>query len=132
MSLLPPLPEADELSRIVIDDYVQARWTALTARFDAVMHEKLTEDALATGWAQVGEMVGAYTGHGEPAAKRISDEFTYTDTALNFEHGEVVCRVTFRNDQTIAGLFLLNPEVVAARGNAGPELGPGPDAPQAG
>jgi hypothetical protein len=114
MSPLPPLPEADELSRVVIDDYVHARWAALTARFDAVMREKLTEDALAAGWAQVEEMVGAYEGHGDPAAKRPTDEFTYTDTTLNFEKGELIARVTFRDDQTIAGLFLLNPEFVAA------------------
>ena len=116
MSPLPPLPEADELSRVVIDDYVHTRWSALTARFDAVMREKLPEDALATGWAQVGEMVGAYKDHGDPVAKPHTDEFTYTDTTMNFEHGELVCRITFRNDQTIAGLFLLNPEVVAATG----------------
>lgn len=114
MSPLPPLPEADELSRVVIDDYVHARWPAITARFDAVMREKLTEDALAAGWAQVEKMVGAYEGHGDPAAKRPTDEFTYTDTTLNFEKGELIARVTFRDDQTIAGLFLLNPEFVAA------------------
>lgn len=114
MSPNPPLPEADELSRVVIDDYVHARWAALTARFDSVMREKLTEEALATGWAQVGQMVGAYRGHGDPVAKRVSDEFTYTDTMLNFEGGELVCRITFREDQTIAGLFLLNPAVVEA------------------
>jgi hypothetical protein len=114
MSPNSPLPEADELSRTVIDDYVHARWAALTTRFDAVMREKLTEDALASGWAQVDEMVGAYKSHGDPAAKRATDELTYTDTMLFFERGELVCRITFRDDQTIAGLFLLNPKVVAA------------------
>lgn len=114
MSPIPPLPEADELSRAVVDDYVHARWAALTARFDAVMREKLTEDALAAGWAQVEENVGAYKGHGDPAAKRVTDEFTVVDTMLNFEAGELVCRITFRDDQTIAGLFLLNPAFVAA------------------
>jgi hypothetical protein len=80
------------------------------------MREKLTEDALAAGWAQVEEMVGAYKGHGDPVAKRPDDEFTYTDTVMNFEAGELIARITFRDDQTIAGLFLLNPEVVAAQG----------------
>ncbi len=114
MSSTPPLPEADELSRVVIDDYAHARWAALTARFDPVMREKLTEDALAAGWAQVEEMVGSYKGHGDPVAKRPTDEFTYTDTKLNFEAGELIARITFRNDQTIAGLFLLDPAAVAA------------------
>lgn len=115
MSPIPPLPEADELSRTVLDDIAHARWDAVTARFDAVMREKLTADELAGNWIQVEQMVGAYQGHGNPgAAKRPTDELTYTDTTMNFEVGDLVARITFRDDQSIAGLFFLNPAVVAA------------------
>lgn len=115
MSPIPPLPEADELSRAVLDDIALRRWSAVTERFDAVMREKLTADELAGNWVQVEEMVGAYQGHGEPAAaKRPTDDLTYTDTTMNFEAGDLVARITFRDDQTIAGLFFLNPAVVAA------------------
>lgn len=121
MSPRPPLPEANELSLIVVDDYVHARWAALTARFDAVMRKKLTEEALADAWAHVEGMVGVYKRHGDPAAKRFTDEFTVTDTMLNFETGDLVARITFRDDQTIAGLFLLNPAAIAAAEKGAPD-----------
>lgn len=114
MSTIPPLPQANELSTEVIDEIVHSRWAALTARFDAGMREKLTEDALAGTWSQVIEAMGTYQGHSDPTAHRPTDEFTFTDTMLNFEGGQLVARVTFRDDESIAGLFFLNPEVVAA------------------
>lgn len=116
MSTIPPLPEADALSRAVIGDVVHGRWAAVTARFDAVMREKLTTDALAASWAQVAGLVGTFKGHGDPVASRATDEFTVTDTALTFEDRGLIARIAFRDDQTIAGLFFLDPAAVAATG----------------
>lgn len=104
------LPEADELSRTVIDDLAHARWSDVTARFDATMRDRLTEEGLAEAWAHIVGLAGAYDGHGGTDSMRAGD-FTTTNTPLNFEAGDFVARITFRDDQTLAGLYILNPDV---------------------
>lgn len=110
-----PLPEADDLARSVIDDLVHTRWAEVRARFDATMRDGLTEEGLAAGWAQIVGLVGAYESHADTVAVRTGD-FTTTDTLLSFEAGEIVGRIAFRDDRTIAGLYLLNPEVAGSAG----------------
>ena len=107
------LPEAAELARTVIDDLARARWAEVRARFDATMRDGLTEDGLAGGWAQIAGSAGAYHSHGGTDAVRTGD-FTTTNTPLKFENGEFVARISFRDDQTIAGLYILNPDAAAA------------------
>ncbi|WP_240163882.1 hypothetical protein [Mycolicibacterium sphagni] len=41
-------------------------------------------------------------------------DFTTTNTPLHFEAGEFVARFAFRDDQTIAGLYILNPDAAEA------------------
>ena len=108
-----PIPEADELARAVIDDLSHARWADVSARFDAVMRAGLSEEGLAEGWAHIAGLAGAYEGHGVTDATRASD-FTITNTPLSFEAGDFVARITFRDDRTIAGLYLLNPDTANA------------------
>ncbi|WP_231514642.1 DUF3887 domain-containing protein [Mycobacterium sp. URHB0044] len=110
-----PLPEADDLAGTVIDDLVHGRWADVSARFDATMRAGLTEEGLAEAWAQIIGMAGAYESHGATEAVRTAD-FTTTNTPLNFEAGEFVARITFRDDQTIAGLYILNPDAAARTG----------------
>lgn len=104
------LPEAGELSRAVIDDLAHARWADVTARFDAVMRDRLTEEGLAEAWAHIVGLAGSYERHGETDAVRAGD-FTTTNTPLSFEAGDFVARITFRDDRTLAGLYILNPDV---------------------
>jgi len=104
------LPEAEELSRTVIDDLAHARWSDVTARFDATMRDRLTEEGLSEAWAHIVGLAGAYEGHGDTDSVRAGD-FTTTNTPLNFEAGDFVARITFRDDQTLAGLYILNPDV---------------------
>ncbi|MGN6741772.1 MAG: DUF3887 domain-containing protein [Amnibacterium sp.] len=101
-----PFPESGALAGAVIEDLAHARWAAVADRFDATVAERLDVDGLAAAWAQVIGMVGAYEGHGEVEAARAGD-FTVTNTPLTFEAGDFVARITFREDRTIAGLFLL-------------------------
>ena len=112
-----PLPEAVELAQAVIDDHANARWTAITARFDETMRARLTEEGLAEAWAYLAGMAGAYEGHGDTEAVRAGD-FTTTNTPLAFEAGDFVARITFRDDRTIAGLYILNPEFAKGSGPA--------------
>jgi hypothetical protein len=111
-----PLPEAADLARTVIDDLTHGRWADVRARFDATMRDGLNEEELAEPWVQTAGVVGAYEGHGETDVVRTGD-FTTTNTPLSFEAGEFVARITFRDDRTIAGLYILNPD--AAGGASG-------------
>lgn len=105
----PALPEAEELARTVIDDLAHARWANVTARFDARMRDGLTEEELAAGWAQIVGSAGDYQSHGDVDAIGVGD-ITTTNTPLSFERGAFVARITFRDDRTIAGLYILDPE----------------------
>jgi hypothetical protein len=113
-----PLPEADELARTVIDDLAHARWTDVTARFDSTMRDRLTEEGLAEAWAHIAGLAGAYESHGDTDAVRAGD-FTTTNTPLSFEAGDFVARITFRDDRTLAGLYILNPDAAGAGGPSG-------------
>jgi hypothetical protein len=102
-----PLPGAEELARTVVDDLAHARWAAIRSCFDAPMHDRLTEEGLAEAWAHIIGLAGAYQSHGATETTRAGD-FTTTNTPLAFEAGDFVARITFRDDQTIAGLFILD------------------------
>ena len=104
-----PLPEAIELTRAVIDDHARGRWADITERFDDTMRAGLTEEGLAEAWAYLAGLAGAYQSHGDTDVVRAGD-FTITNTPLAFEAGDFVARVTFRDDRTIAGLYILNPD----------------------
>ncbi|MDH6194086.1 hypothetical protein M2272_000707 [Mycobacterium frederiksbergense] len=109
------LPEATELARTVIDDLAHARWADISARFDATIHDRLTEEGLAEAWAHIVGLAGAYESHGDTVAVRVG-EFTTTNTPLIFEAGDFVARITFRDDRTLAGLYILNPDAAGASG----------------
>jgi hypothetical protein len=111
-----PLPDAVELARAVIDDHAHGRWADITARFDDTMRAGLTEEGLAEAWAYIAGLAGAYESHGDTDVVRAGD-FTITNTPLAFEAGDFVARITFRDDRTIAGMFILNPD--AAGGSTG-------------
>ncbi|MGN7777980.1 DUF3887 domain-containing protein [Mycolicibacterium sp. 22603] len=107
-----PLPQATELAPAIIDDLANARWADVSARFDETMRDRLTDAGLAEGWVHIVGSAGAYEGHGVTDAVRAGD-FTTTNTPLRFEAGDYVARITFRDDQSIAGLFLLTAETAA-------------------
>lgn len=111
------LPEADGLARTVIDDLAHARWADVSARFDATMRDGLTEEGLAEAWAHIVGLAGAYEGHGDTDAVRAGD-FTITNTPLSFEAGDVVARITFRDDRTIARLHLRNRDAAGGAGRS--------------
>lgn len=102
-----PLPSAVALARAVIDDHAHGRWADVSSRFDDTMRARLTEEGLAEAWAYLVGLAGAYESHGNTDAVRAGD-FTTTNTPLVFEAGDFVARITFRDDQRIAGLYILN------------------------
>ncbi|WP_264071658.1 DUF3887 domain-containing protein [Mycolicibacterium komossense] len=112
-----PLPEAVELALTVIDDLIRARWAEVRARFDDTMHAELSEVELAAPWSQIAGLVGSYQGHGDTDVARSGDR-TITNTPLAFEAGDFVARITFRNDRTISGLYILNPDLPGRSGGS--------------
>jgi hypothetical protein len=105
-----PLPQAASIAESVIDDLAHARWELVVQRFDSVVTQRLNAEGLAAAWAQVIATVGAFDHHGEVKAIRAAD-VTITNTPLAFEAGDYVAHITFHDDASIAGLFILNPEV---------------------
>lgn len=103
-----PLATATALAESVISDLAAADWDAVTARFDDAMQKSLSADALAAAWAQIASQAGAYESHAAPEASRAAD-VTVTNTRLGFEAGEFLARIVFRDDERIAGLFILPP-----------------------
>ncbi|MEO8907814.1 MAG: DUF3887 domain-containing protein [Microbacteriaceae bacterium] len=101
-----PLPEAVTLAETVIDALSRGAWGEVTDRFDAKMRGGLTGEGLATAWAQVIGMAGAYEHRGKTEAARAAD-ITITNTPLVFEAGNFTARISFRDDHTIAGLYIL-------------------------
>jgi len=104
-----PLPDATPLAAAVIDDLAAARWDFVTARFDTTMRDGLSAEALAAAWAQIIGLAGAYEGRADSEVARAA-EITVTNTPLRFEAGDYVARIAFRDDRTIAGLHILNPQ----------------------
>ncbi|MCU1405427.1 MAG: hypothetical protein JWQ43_1730 [Glaciihabitans sp.] len=103
-----PLDEAPTIATAVFQDLAEAKWQAVTARFDERMTAGLDADALAAAWAQVIGTVGAFDEAKAPVATRAAD-VTVVDVPLRFEAGEMVGRLAVRDDGTIAGLFILDP-----------------------
>lgn len=105
-----PLPEATTLAGTVIEELAAGQWSTVTSRFDTTMASDLSEEALAAAWTQVIGQAGAYTGHDEPEASRAADD-TVTDTTVHFEAADFIAKITFHDDKTIAGLFILDPKM---------------------
>ncbi|WP_249044949.1 DUF3887 domain-containing protein, partial [Pseudonocardia autotrophica] len=101
-----PLPAAADLATSTIEDLVAGRWSRVTAEFDPAMRDGLSEDSLAAAWAQIIGLSGAFEEHGAPDVTRAGD-VTITNTRLSMEAGEYTARITYRDDRSIAGLFLL-------------------------
>jgi hypothetical protein len=107
-----PLPEAVTLAETVIDDLSHGLWQEVVNRFDTQMRDGLTADGLAAAWAQIIGLAGAYEHRAETEAARAAD-ITITNTPLGFEAGDFTARISFRDDQTIAGLYILPAETTA-------------------
>ena len=107
-----PLSDAATRARQVIDSLSTNDWDAITAQFDAAMRSALTADSLAAAWTQTVCTVGGFESRGDTTVSR-SGHVTVTNTPLGFEAGELVARVSFQDDGSIAGLFLTVPEPTA-------------------
>lgn len=102
-----PLSDAADLARSVIQDLIDGQWGQVAGQFDSAMRENLSEDGLAAAWAYIVATSGAFESQGDPVAVR-ADDVTVTNTPLAMEAGDYTARIAFRDDRTIAGLYILN------------------------
>jgi hypothetical protein len=104
-----PLAEAVALAEEVIDNLSAGRWDEVVERFDSQMRDRLGSEGLAAAWTQVIGLAGAYERRGEVESARAAD-LTITTTLLAFEAGDFAARISFHDDHTIAGLYILATE----------------------
>ncbi|ALE82819.1 hypothetical protein XF36_06310 [Pseudonocardia sp. HH130629-09] len=101
-----PLPEAADLAVTTVEDLATGRFSQVVGRFDTTMREGLSEESLAAAWSQILGLSGTYETHGVPEIARAGD-VTVTDTQLCMEAGDYTARISYRDDRSIAGLFIL-------------------------
>lgn len=99
-----------EAARIT-DAYAKNQWFVVSARLDANMKERFTEEMMASAWKQVLELKGAYKGRGESKQVRPGVEYFVFDTPMHFERGEMKSRVSFDDEGKIVGFYILLPNV---------------------
>jgi hypothetical protein len=98
-------PEAAERATAFLARFTAGRWEEVLGDFDGVMRERHDADRLASGWAQLIGMFGAYQSSGEVVLVPAGDG-TVVDVLLHFEAGEAMVWVRFDRDGKVAGLRL--------------------------
>jgi hypothetical protein len=106
------VPGSAEKAVAIFVALAEGDWEAARRDFDAKVAEVLPDAAaVAATWAALAGRYGRYEQQmREPFAHQLGD-YTVVDIPLRFEVGEQVGRVTFHADGTVAGLFVLPPEV---------------------
>ena len=104
------LADAKAKAKDVFGRYTKEDWS-FRDQFDSNMSERLSNELLASGWSQVTAAFGAFKKLGKPTVQVVQDH-TVVDIPMTFEQGEMKGRVAYGADGKIAGLFILNPDVV--------------------
>jgi hypothetical protein len=100
------LPGATDRAVELLGDIIQGDYDKARTDFDETVAKGLSAVQLASVWAQLAGMVGAYQSMGTPHAYRAGD-YTIVDTPLTFEAGDLTGRVTYSMDGKVAGLHLV-------------------------
>ena len=103
------VPGAAERAAELVALVADAEWEQACAGFNGTLSAALDAPRLAEAWARVAGMVGAYEGMGAPVATQLGD-YTVVNVPMEFEAGEMTCRVAFDTDRKVAGLFFLQTE----------------------
>ena len=105
------LPDAGKRATALLINWIEARYSEVTAGFNQALTENLTPGELAATWAQVVGTVGEYQRMGEPLVRQVGD-YTVADIPLDFEAGELKGRVAYDQDGRVSGLFVLPPHTL--------------------
>jgi hypothetical protein len=102
-----PVPDQyNQLALQILDAVVRGDNAGATAHFDTDLKEKLPPDKLAASWANYQKTFGDYQSHGDPQQVPRGD-LTVVNVPLQMSQQPGEFRVTFHNNQTVAGLFFL-------------------------
>jgi hypothetical protein len=102
-----PAPDQyNQLALQILDAVVRGDNAGATAHFDADLKEKLPPDKLAASWTNYQQTFGDYQSHGSPQQVPRGD-LTVVNVPLQMSQQPGEFRVTFHNNQTVAGLFFL-------------------------
>jgi hypothetical protein len=98
-------PGTADRAREFIARFTEGRWAEVLEDFDEFMRERHDTSRLASGWAQMIGMFGAYQGMGEVSPFLAGDD-VIVDVRLDFEAGEAMLWARFDRDGKISGLRL--------------------------
>ena len=99
-------------AREIADLFAARKFAVVTEDFDDVMREKCSVQMLRHGWRTMRLSKGKYLGIGGEPSEHDRDGHLVVDLPLRFRRSAAKLRVTYGPDGRIAGLFILNPEVV--------------------
>ena len=105
-STKPAEDQYNQLALQILDAVVRGDDATATAHFDTDLKEKLPPDKVAASWAAYQQTFGNYQSHGGPQQVPLGD-LTVVNVPLQMSQQPGEFRVTFHNDQTVAGLFFL-------------------------
>ena len=106
------MADAAERAVKVATEVLEDRMDEARPSFNAAVLAAFTDEVRGDAMASVAGLVGAFEGFGpaEPFVRRIGDH-TVVDIPLRYEAGEMKARVTFDDDEKVAGYFILPPQV---------------------
>jgi Protein of unknown function (DUF664)/Protein of unknown function (DUF3887) len=100
---------AAERTRWLLVLAAQGRWDEVQLNFDDRMRAGAPVATLTAAWDQLTSLVGTFTAFGEPDV-RVDSGHRVVDLPMYFDRGRLTGRVALGPDDTVAGLFFLNPE----------------------
>ncbi|MFF3859555.1 DUF3887 domain-containing protein [Streptomyces sp. NPDC002209] len=96
----------DQTATQTLDAIVSGNFAGATAHFDPTLREALPPDALAGAWKTYQDTFGRYRSHGDPKDV-AAGEFTVVSVPLTMEREAGEFRLSFHEDGSVAGLWLL-------------------------
>lgn len=106
----PRITDAADRAITILADWLDERYGAVAATFDATLAGSLTPENLAVARSHLAGTAGLYRRLGDPdPVVRQVGEYTVADVPLMFDAGLMKGRVTFGPGGQVAGLYVLPP-----------------------
>ena len=106
LAAAPQAPAPDVLARAASEEFAQAQFTPLIARFNAQMKAAATETILQTALTQLTGKVGAFSRADGTTACKEAAVMRLCVTPLLFERAHVALQIAVDGEGLIAGLVI--------------------------
>lgn len=93
-----------------LNDLTSHQWDAAAGRLGPVISKQLDADGLAATWAQVSSLGGQLESRLPAHAVGLADGIIVVEQHLDFEASDLVARISYNADGTMAGLWFLPAE----------------------